>query len=465
MLAACGRSPDKSSRPIAATTVVRPAPPASAVRLARSGGKARAYALPTLEPLDWQSDASVGAVDTLIGSDFEQHSIFAIDHRNNLVGVDLDTRRVRTYQPHVTLASIGPDGSLFAVDTGHGLTQLGRRSITHLAGTVTGHPSGMFANASGDVLVAEPRAGSLALHTSDTVRPIHVPAGGPVTATFWGDLAAVGSDTGIILLDPEGKRSPATVRDVRSPRALLFSPSGHRLYVAAKAAQLLVVDRFGRSVLRTITLPAPAADLRTDFFGNWLVARPVTGDSVWIVDLDAERVAGSIASGWAADLPALAAPHALLLRQGDDIVARDLSHTGFPETGRVKDGAKDFWAAAVWAPAQESPVREATADTARVVSTAPAAGADSAGAATAADTTGPALYLQVSSSRNPSWADDLAGKLRAAGLHPTVLKPAASEESYRVVLGPFRTRDEAEATGRRLGMPSFVITAQGDSGR
>jgi cell division protein FtsN len=75
------------------------------------------------------------------------------------------------------------------------------------------------------------------------------------------------------------------------------------------------------------------------------------------------------------------------------------------------------------------------------------------------------LYLQVSSSRNPEWAEDLAGKLRAAGLQPTVLKPARAEESYRVVLGPFRTRDAAEETGRRLGMPSFVITAQGDSGR
>jgi cell division protein FtsN len=46
-----------------------------------------------------------------------------------------------------------------------------------------------------------------------------------------------------------------------------------------------------------------------------------------------------------------------------------------------------------------------------------------------------------------------------------VLKPAGADETYRVVLGPFRTRDEAEETGRRLGMPSFVITAEGDSGR
>jgi cell division protein FtsN len=46
-----------------------------------------------------------------------------------------------------------------------------------------------------------------------------------------------------------------------------------------------------------------------------------------------------------------------------------------------------------------------------------------------------------------------------------VLKPAGADETYRVVLGPFTTREAAEETSRRLGMPSFVITARGDSGR
>ena len=66
----------------------------------------------------------------------------------------------------------------------------------------------------------------------------------------------------------------------------------------------------------------------------------------------------------------------------------------------------------------------------------------------------------MSSSRNPSWANELAGKLKAAGLPASVLQPKSARGRYRVVLGPYASRDQAEATGKSLGMPSFVITPQ-----
>ena len=64
----------------------------------------------------------------------------------------------------------------------------------------------------------------------------------------------------------------------------------------------------------------------------------------------------------------------------------------------------------------------------------------------------------MSSSQNPAWATELADKLRAAGLPASVLAPTRSDEAYRVVLGPYATREQAEETGRRIGMPSFVVT-------
>jgi len=73
------------------------------------------------------------------------------------------------------------------------------------------------------------------------------------------------------------------------------------------------------------------------------------------------------------------------------------------------------------------------------------------------------VYLQVSSSQNPTWASELSEKLRAAGLPASVLTPKRSEEAYRVVLGPYATREQAEETGRKLGMPSFIVTAQDQS--
>src|SRR5262249_21067979 len=81
------------------------------------------------------------------------------------------------------------------------------------------------------------------------------------------------------------------------------------------------------------------------------------------------------------------------------------------------------------------------------------AGGDSTAAA-------PSVYLQVSSSQNPAWANELGDKLKAAGLPASVLAPARSDEAYRVVLGPYATREQAEEAGKKIGMPSFVVTPQ-----
>jgi hypothetical protein len=158
-----------------------------------------------------------------------------------------------------------------------------------------------------------------------------------------------------------------------------------------------------------------------------------------------------VATKWAADLPAIASPSTLLARQGKDVIARDLGTSDFPETGRVKDAADDFWLVIGWRPAQDVETVLAADSTA-------VAAADSEAAA-------PSVYLQVSSSQNPSWAAELSEKLQAAGLPASVLPPKRSDEAFRVVLGPYASRDQAEETGRKIGMPSFVVTAQDEAAR
>jgi cell division septation protein DedD len=466
LLAACGRSPDKPSVPIADAGSAHAAPPSSAVRLMRAGGRAEAYAVPSLDPLEWRSEVSVAAIEALVGADYERHVILALDRKRNLVALDLDERRARALAPQIREAAVGPDGTVYAVDSGRTVLQISRRTTTRFPGKLNEMPVALAAAAGGTALAIE--RGRVAVIGSDATRHVAVPRG-PIAATFWGDLLAVGTDTAVVLLDPQSRRQPAAVPGSAGVRNLLFSPSGHRLYAVGTGRDLLVIDRFGHTVLRRIRLPGAASALRVGFFGNWLLARAASGDSVWVVDLDAERVVGGIRTAWADDLPVVSAPHTVLARQDGDVVARDLASPALPETGRVKGGAADVWVTVAWAPAAAATQADATADTARVaVIPAPAAATDTsrAGASdTAAAAPEATLYLQVSSSRNPDWANDLAEKLRAAGLQPTVLKPASAEETYRVVLGPFRSREAAEETGRRLGMPSFVITAQGDSGR
>jgi cell division septation protein DedD len=75
---------------------------------------------------------------------------------------------------------------------------------------------------------------------------------------------------------------------------------------------------------------------------------------------------------------------------------------------------------------------------------------------------GQEIFVQVSSTSNAQWAEGLASDLRQAGMRATVLPPATADEMYRVVLGPYATREEAETTGRKLGMPYWIF--QRDAG-
>jgi hypothetical protein len=269
---------------------------------------------------------------------------------------------------------------------------------------------------------------------------------GPIAATFWGDLVAVAADSAVVLYQTQGKHERRVMPVSGHARAALFSPSGHRIYVARDAEELLVLDRFSGDELQEIELPGPAAGLRADPHGQWILVRPVVGDSAWVVDAGAGRYLGTAAVEWDADLPAVVPPGTLLTRRGGDVVALELGNDGFTERGRVENGAKDAWLPLAWHPAQDEDAA-LLADAAAL-----AAGSDSAGPA-------PTVYLQVSSSQNPAWADELSQKLRTAGLPASVLKPTRSDEAYRVVLGPYATREQAEETGRTIGMPSFIVTA------
>jgi hypothetical protein len=227
------------------------------------------------------------------------------------------------------------------------------------------------------------------------------------------------------------------VRLAEAPRALAFSPSGHRIYVARRNAPgLAVIDRFERKELDGVALPGPAAALRLDPLGRWLLARPTIGDSAWIVDLPIKRHTGIVATKWQADLPAISPDGMLIYRRGKDVV--ELRPDSLSEVGRVKNGAADLWVLTTWLP-RGVPASQATAG---------AATADSVGAE-------PTLHPFTSQSRTVGHhADDL----NRAG-PPGVLPPQHPDDGYRVVLGPFPTR--SQASDRPMGRPmdySFNLT-------
>jgi hypothetical protein len=195
-----------------------------------------------------------------------------------------------------------------------------------------------------------------------------------------------------------------------------------------------------------ITLPGSAGALRADPFGRWLMVHPPGADSLWLVDLARNRYVAGFAADWAADLPTITNQQTLLVKIGPDVVAYDLGKKDFPEMGRVAGGARDVWLPLAWTPETGT----ATA--------LPGAPADSAAAEEpeSGGSGGPRVYLQVSSSQNRTWSAELARQLEQQGLPARVLDPRPGEDGFRVVLGPYPTREAAESTGRRLGRPYFI---------
>jgi len=276
---------------------------------------------------------------------------------------------------------------------------------------------------------------------------------GFATATYWADLVAVTDRNRVTLYrteDPFDSRSFETEGDVRQ---VVFSPSGHRLYVAHTDPRIDVIDRYSLDRLATIRLPGTPRALRVDGTGRWLLAQPESGDSAWVIDAATNGRVATIDTEWSDDLPTVAGAATLLTRRDGDLIASDLSRASRPELGRVIGGGEDEWLVTGWLPRDRMTLAAAVAESVLVRQDSLLV-ADSQAVAPGGDR----LYLQVSSSRNAEWTRELARNLTAAGYPTRVLEPTGDEEGYRVVIGPFPTRDEAEETGRKLGRPYFVLT-------
>jgi sporulation related protein len=212
---------------------------------------------------------------------------------------------------------------------------------------------------------------------------------------------------------------------------------------------LAVIDRYAREEIDGIALPIAAATLRLDPLGRWLLARPSIGDTAWIVDLPIKRLAGALPTSWRLDLPVVTPNGSVLARQGADVVS--VTPDSLAPQGRVTGGAADLWVVTSWRP--RGGARYAA-------QAAPPPGA--AAAPAAADSVGPEgpLYVQVSVSQNQEWSARLAQELGRAGLPAKVLPPATKDEGFRVVLGPYPTREVAEGIGRKLGRPYWIYQPQ-----
>jgi cell division septation protein DedD len=257
--------------------------------------------------------------------------------------------------------------------------------------------------------------------------------------------------------------------------ALAPTPSGDRVFVSSKASRnLRIINRYEESVTKAAELPGFATELRMDPLGRWLLARPESGDSAWVVSVADGAYIGTVRTQWRPDLPTVSFDGTIATLRSRNVVFVE------PVSGKdarvIDDGADDTWYFVRWngfrprAKGIDQPVLfnipmpdpdpvpmdvTATTPVPRPLPPDSAAADISPSQPTPPERRGWLVsFATVLSSER---AAAVSASVNVGGRRPRIVRSDLSGTTvYRVLMGPYRTRDEAERIGRESQQTFWV---------
>ena len=466
-------------------------PDAILLRVPREGGVVRAYRAGRDSVL-FESRERSPLTTAILGFDDFLGILLGRDTAGHAYSLDLRMGSVETLGSAVLTGAVRAEGSsVFGFDAQGRIIR-----VTPVA-TWSWTPSG-----GADALIPHPDGALVVVTTSAThsivrrvIPPetrltdsVMIPRAQGALRTQIGDRIWFVTDSGLIALRARDLSRALTVRVNDAISVIEATPSGDRLYVGTGRSWLRVIDRFAERESGRIPLPAPAIGLRMDPDGRYLLVRTASADSILVVSVGTSRLIATVAGTWRDDLPLVTPDGRVLVARGNDVVHMD-AETG-RERLRYPGGASDLWLQVRWngfrprAAGLDTPVEfeENSADS---------ASADSALAAMMAAKYGevagqplpfapPATPAPEDRHPEPAqprekagreiWtvsfatllaadrAKDMAERIKVDGRVARVI--AGNRDGipiWRVVLGPYDTRDEAERAGMSSRLPYWVF--------
>jgi hypothetical protein len=448
------------------------------MRVPRTGGALRVFAYPKLDSVVWTASDPAPALARVLAFDEESGLLSYVDSKGVPGRVDfrLDNITSATKTRLSEISSV--DGA-----TIYGLTKDGSLFRTTPSGDWTFKPPrparADIPLADGSLLLvggAKERAAIVwRLHPTDTkiLDSAEVPGAARASWAQAGDRLYFAVEHNLVGVRTRDLQPLNVIELDGHPRALVATPSADRLFALSDSShQVDVIDRYREKVSEQIGLPGLARDLRIDPLGRYLLVRAWAGDSVWVVAIGTDRLLGTVRSAWRDDLPFVAPDGAIALADGAnvDFVDGETLH----QKQRVANGASDFWYAFAWtgfrprASSLDQPVRFPGADSADSAARA-AASADSASVAATPptrDTTPPApitpkgWMVSFFALLDEQKARDLAQTIKVQNETARVVAyPRDGQTIYRVVLGPYPTKDDADRVGRDSRQNYWVYEA------
>ena len=475
-VAACrgDRQAAESARP---STAAR-GPDAITLRVPRAGGTVRAYLFRKLDSVVWSAGGGP-PVGRVLSFDQDAGLIAFTDDKRQPRRVDLRLGEIRSASKTKLTAVTSTNGSeiygIASPSTVVRMTPSGDWTFK-----APGAADAVYPQADGSIVIAGPPGASTHLwrirppaeEVLDSATISGVTRGPVAQALDRLYLTTRDGLMGVRMRDLTPQKKIPLSGDVR---AMVPTPSGDRVYIAlAESPRIAILDRYRESVSGAIQLPSPASDLRIDPLGQSLLARPAGGgDSAWVIAIGTGRVIGSVPTEWSTDLPTFAPAGTIATLRGSDVVFTDVSTLRTTQT--VRGGAKDYWYFFSWngfrprAANLDQPVTFGSSESAaRDTMIAHPAPTDTTrppnppmrdASPTMVPPPGsysvppqrPATQFMVSFAAvlDAQKANQVASGIEVGGVKPHVVQAqVGSTAIFRVVLGPYATREEAERVGR-----------------
>jgi cell division septation protein DedD len=454
-----------------------------AIRVARAGGMARAYLYPRLDSVIWTSTQPVGAQARILAFDPENGLQAYVDRSGVFGWVDL---RIGTARPspagRQALLGSRDAWSIYGV-TGDTLVHRSTPSgewelaVSHPVAALLPLPDGglvvMTTSDSASQLIRLRPPDARIVDSAVIETPDHAivsPLGDRMYLAFGDRLAAFETRTFNEL---------ARVRFDGPIVALATTPSGDRVFVASEGARsVAVLDRYSGEQDIDIALPRPVSDLRVDPLGRLLLARPDSGDSTWVISIGTNKLVATLPTAWRADFPTVAPDGSVATIPDRDV------HFTMPGQSKpriiVRSGSAEIWYFVYWngfrprAPGLDqpvvfpvdsteygSPVREfvesPVVEPQRPLSAVPPPRDSLVTPPPVAQRT-VTFSVQVAALLSQARAEEAASEVRQQGLRARVMTSTANGVTiYRVVLGPYPSRAEADRAGRLSGKSYWIF--------
>jgi hypothetical protein len=440
------------------------------LRVPRGGGTGRVYRYPRLDSTVWTVDEAP-AIDRVLAFDADAGSIAVVDSKGYPGRVDLrETDVLKAARIKLTSLSSANGSDIYGINVKGEIVRLNPNGGDWKfkppvpARTVFAQPNGeliVTGNKGAQTLLWKVRPPDAVVQDSAVL-----PLSGRGVRTQVGDRVYFTVDSGLVGIKVKDLSPVGAIKLANRVSALAPTPSGDRLYVAmAGDSGLSVVDRYTESAKASIELPLPPSELRMDALGRYLLARNPKTDSAWVIAIGDNRLVGAVATRWETDLPAVTPDGMLALLGGKDVSFVDPEKLNVKST--VAGGAKDFWYFFAWdgfRPRPQGldqpvtfPSDSLQRDSLSASSTPPNTGAtppapvvpDTIHPPVTAATPPAGFTVSFAALLSEEKAQQIASLIKVNGNPAHVVSTTtAGSPIFRVVMGPFQTREEADKVGR-----------------